>query len=112
MINYTDLQQKIKKIEGPIFIFGASGFIGINILENCEHVKAYIHAGSSSEYGTNSAGPEENGSLEPNSHYAASKVSASYIIQYYANFKSINALNLRLYSVYGYWEEPDRLIPM
>jgi len=31
MINYSELQEKIKKIEGPIFVFGASGFIGINV---------------------------------------------------------------------------------
>ncbi len=198
MINYQELQEKIKKLEGPIFVFGASGFIGanivndiftvrsdcyaithnsysawrlklldipsnnivhcditsatsvknifeaykpktvfnlaaygayskqsevkliyetnvngtVNILDSCQGVKAYIHAGSSSEYGTNSAGPHETDPVEPNSHYAASKVSASYVIQYYGRFKNIPALNLRLYSVYGFWEEPDRLIPV
>ena len=198
MINYAELQEKIKKLEGPIFVFGASGFIGtniikdilsvrddcyalthdarsawrlklldipndnilhcditsaisvktvfetykpkvvfnlaaygayskqsdvnltyetnvngtVNILENCENVTAYIHAGSSSEYGTNAAAPKEIDALEPNSHYAVSKVSASYTINYYARFKNIPALNLRLYSIYGAWEEPDRLVPM
>ena len=198
MINYEELQVKIKKLEGPIFVFGASGFIGaniikdfftvrndcyaithdansawrlklldipsknvlhcditssasvknitalydpktvfnlaaygayskqsnvqliyetnvtgtVNILDCCGGVKAYVHAGSSSEYGTNSAGPLEQDQLEPNSHYSASKVSASYIIQYYARHKNIPALNLRLYSLYGSWEEPDRLVPV
>ena len=198
MVNYAHLQEKIKKLEGPVFVFGASGFIGaniikdifsvrsdcyaithnvnsawrlklldvpaanilhcditssisvknileqykpqtifnlaaygayskqsdvrliyetnvngtVNILENCGGIKAYIHAGSSSEYGTNSAGPAEGDDLEPNSHYAASKVSASYIIQYYARYKQVPALNLRLYSIYGMWEEPDRLVPV
>jgi len=198
MLNYEELQSKIKKLKGPIFIFGASGFIGaniikeiltvrddyyaithdansawrlkllkvpakniihcditssisvknifdqyhpktvfnlaaygaytkqsnvsliyetnvsgtVNILDSCSGVKAYIHAGSSSEYGTNCSAPLETDALKPNSHYAASKVSASYIIQYYANYKKIPALNLRLYSVYGFWEEPDRLIPV
>ena len=140
-----DLQEKIQNLQGPIFIFGASGFIGINLLETilkyrkdcyaithnprsawrlklsetppenilhcdinykksvetifsqynpktifnlsaygayskqnntgliyetnilgtvnilevCKDVKAYIHAGSSSEYGLNSANPKE-----------------------------------------------------
>ncbi len=84
----------------------------VNILESCGEVKAYIHAGSSSEYGTNSAGPHEGDALEPNSHYSASKVSAAYIIQYYARYKNIPAVNMRLYSVYGLWEEPDRLVPV
>jgi len=198
MINYQELQEKIRKLDGPIFIFGASGFIGaniindiftvrddcfaithntnsawrlklldvpfknilhcditssisvknifeqykpktvfnlaaygayskqsdvrliyetnvngtVNILDNCADVSAYIHAGSSSEYGTNSAAPQESDALEPNSHYAASKVSAAYIIQYYGRFKNVAAVNLRLYSVYGFWEEPDRLVPV
>lgn len=198
MINTEALQQKIKKLQGPIFVFGASGFIGaniireifavrddcyaithdansawrlkllntpsknivhcditsaasvknifdiyrpktvfnlaaygayskqnktsliyetnvngtVNILDCCDGIAAYLHAGSSSEYGTNSAAPQEDERLEPNSHYSASKVSAAYIIQYYANYKNIPAVNLRLYSIYGPWEEPDRLIPV
>jgi dolichol-phosphate mannosyltransferase len=83
----------------------------INLLENCKGVNAYIHAGSSSEYGFNSAAPSEKDELMPNSHYAVSKVSASHIIQYYSKAHKIGAINLRLYSVYGKWEEPDRLIP-
>ncbi len=83
----------------------------INILENCSNVVEYVHAGSSSEYGSNSAAPAENSTLLPNSHYAVSKVSASYLIQYYSKFHQVKAVNLRLYSVYGDWEEPDRLIP-
>lgn len=195
---HSELQEKIKNLKGPIFVFGAGGFIGaniisqiydvrmdcfaithdarnawrlklldipannivhcditslisvtnifeeykpktifnlaafgayskqtdvsiiyetnvngtINILENCSNVSAYIHAGTSSEYGTNSAAPIETDVLEPNSHYAVTKVSGSYIIEYYSRFKNIPAINLRLYSVYGPWEEPDRLMPV
>ncbi len=198
MINEKELRDKIKKLDGPIFVFGASGFIGaniikdifavrqdcyaithnvnsawrlklldipannilhcditsaisvknilekyqpktifnlaaygayskqsdvrliyetnvngtVNILENCAGATAYIHAGSSSEYGTNSAAPAETDTLEPNSHYSASKISASYIIEYYARYKNTPAINLRLYSIFGMWEEPDRLVPV
>ncbi len=83
----------------------------VNILETCTDIKAYIHAGSSSEYGLNSANPKEDSELIPNSHYAVSKISTSYLISYYAKFHKIPCLNLRLYSIYGPWEEPDRLIP-
>jgi len=83
----------------------------LNILELCTELSTYIHAGSSSEYGFNSAAPKEDGVLTPNSHYSVSKISASYLIQYYAKLNAVNAINLRLYSVYGPWEEPDRLIP-
>ena len=83
----------------------------VNILQNCTKSSIYIHAGSSSEYGFNCAAPKETDTVEPNSHYAVSKVSAAYLIQFYAKVHELNAINLRLYSIYGDWEEPDRLIP-
>ncbi len=72
---------------------------------------AFIHAGSSSEYGTNSAGPLEEDSLQPNSHYSVSKLAASNYISYAGNFRRLPVLNLRLYSVYGPLEDLSRLIP-
>ncbi len=83
----------------------------VNILENCRPDMTYIHAGSSSEYGFNCTAPKEEDRVEPNSHYAVSKVSAAYTLEYYARVHGINTLNLRLYSIYGGWEEPDRLVP-
>ena len=83
----------------------------VNILENCTDETVYIHAGSSSEYGFNCAAPKETDPVKPNSHYAVSKVSAAYLIEFYAKVHQRKALNLRLYSIYGAWEEPDRLIP-
>lgn len=72
---------------------------------------AFVQAGSNSEYGTNAAGPEEDAELVPNSHYAVSKVAAHYAIKYYGQIEQLPVINLRLYSAYGPWEEPDRLIP-
>jgi nucleoside-diphosphate-sugar epimerase len=72
---------------------------------------AYIHAGSSSEYGTNSASPSEVSTLNPNSHYAVSKIAAFYALNFYGNIERLPVSHLRLYSAYGPWEEPDRLIP-
>lgn len=83
----------------------------VNLLENMTSDMVYIHAGSSSEYGFNCTTPKETDTLEPNSHYSVSKVSAAYLIQFYARVHEKNAINLRLYSIYGDWEEPDRLIP-
>ncbi len=83
----------------------------VNILENCTENMVYIHAGSSSEYGFNCTAPKETDPVEPNSHYAVSKVSAAYTLEYYARQFGLNTLNLRLYAIYGGWEEPDRLIP-
>lgn len=83
----------------------------VNILENCTPDMPYIHAGSSSEYGFNCTAPKETDRVEPNSHYAVSKVSAAYLLEYYAKLHNLSTLNLRLYSIYGGWEEPDRLVP-
>jgi nucleoside-diphosphate-sugar epimerase/glycosyltransferase involved in cell wall biosynthesis len=82
----------------------------VNLLENCTREMVYVHAGSSSEYGNNCTAPKETDRVEPNSHYAVSKVSAAYLLEYYAKQFDLKTINLRLYSIYGYWEEPDRLI--
>lgn len=83
----------------------------VNILEECPAVSAYVHSGTSSEYGLSCDDPDEEDPLLPNSHYAASKVSAGYILKYYGKCRKIPCVNLRLFSIYGPWEEPDRLIP-
>jgi dolichol-phosphate mannosyltransferase len=75
------------------------------------NVAAYIHAGSSSEYGDNAAGPAEDAAVAPNSHYAVSKVAASNLIYYYGKKRGVPCANLRLYSVYGPLEDASRLIP-
>jgi nucleoside-diphosphate-sugar epimerase/glycosyltransferase involved in cell wall biosynthesis len=72
---------------------------------------AFIHAGSSSEYGTKSAGPLEDESLQPNSHYSVSKAATSNYIAYAGKIRRIPIVNLRLYSVYGPLEDTSRLIP-
>ena len=72
---------------------------------------AVVHAGSSSEYGLNSEAPSEDSVLTPNSHYAVSKAATSGAISYYGKVRGIPVTNLRLYSVYGPFEDSSRLIP-
>jgi polyisoprenyl-phosphate glycosyltransferase len=192
----THLEEKVKRLQGPILVPGASGFIGANLLRmilrwrddaygvatrlpawrleglprenvriadllvdsNLDHlldaikprtifdcvaygaysfetdsqliyrtnftlatrmlerlrarsISAYIHAGSSSEYGDNAAGPLEHDFTAPNSHYAVSKVAAANLIHYYGKQFGLPCANLRLYSVYGPMEDSSRLIP-
>jgi nucleoside-diphosphate-sugar epimerase/glycosyltransferase involved in cell wall biosynthesis len=73
--------------------------------------EAFVMAGSSSEYGRNCAGPRETDPIEPNSDYAVSKAACASLLQFYGKFESFPSAHLRLYSVYGPWEERDRLIP-
>lgn len=72
---------------------------------------AFVHAGSSSEYGANSNAPSEIDRCVPNSHYAVSKVSAADFLRYMGKQRSFPCANLRLYSVYGPLEDTSRLVP-
>jgi dolichol-phosphate mannosyltransferase len=72
---------------------------------------AYVHAGSSSEYGLKCSGPLESDSLLPNSHYAVSKAAGSEFISYAGQVRRLPIVNLRLYSIYGPYEDTSRLIP-
>lgn len=74
-------------------------------------VAAYLHAGSSSEYGTNCAAPQEDSEMRPNSAYAVSKNAMSSFLYYVGKQKSFPCANLRLYSVYGPYEDGSRLMP-
>jgi dolichol-phosphate mannosyltransferase len=74
-------------------------------------VSAFVHAGTSSEYGKNSAAPAENEVCEPNSHYAVSKLATAEYLRYLGKERSFPCVNLRLYSVYGPLEDGSRLIP-
>jgi dolichol-phosphate mannosyltransferase len=69
-----------------------------------------INAGSSSEYGTNSAGPKENSLAKPNSFYAITKLAGTNLLEFYSTL-GLKSVVLRLYSVYGPKEDPSRLMP-
>jgi dolichol-phosphate mannosyltransferase len=73
--------------------------------------EAFVNTGSSSEYGYKDHAPAEDELLEPNSHYAITKASATLYCQYTARHRNVRIPTLRLYSVYGPLEEPSRLIP-
>lgn len=72
--------------------------------------KAFIHAGSSSEYGLKRHAPREDAWLEPNSAYAVTKAAGSHLTAL-ARAQGLPAATLRLYSIYGPWEDPGRLVP-
>jgi nucleoside-diphosphate-sugar epimerase len=74
-------------------------------------VEALVNTGSSSEYGFKDHAPAETEWLEPNSHYAVTKASATLFCRYTGQSQGAPVRTLRLYSVYGPWEEPSRLVP-
>jgi nucleoside-diphosphate-sugar epimerase len=85
----------------------------INLVEACIKIgfEAFVNTGSSSEYGVKDHAPSEQEWLEPNSHYAVTKASATLFCRHTAQRQGVYLPTLRLYSVYGPYEEPTRLIP-
>jgi UDP-glucose 4-epimerase len=84
-----------------------------NLLESSLAVgfDAFVNAGSSSEYGVKTAAPSEDEALDPNSVYAAAKAAATMLLRHASIAHDVPITTLRLYSAYGAWEDPRRLIP-
>lgn len=73
--------------------------------------EAFVNSGSSSEYGFKDHAPGESEPLSPNSAYAVGKAAATMYCQHASREHDAHIVTLRLYSVFGPWEEPGRLIP-
>jgi nucleoside-diphosphate-sugar epimerase len=71
----------------------------------------FVHTGTSSEYGFKSLPPDEDTVLEPNSAYAVTKAAATLYCRQAAVRAGAPVITARLYSAYGPWEAPTRLIP-
>jgi len=85
----------------------------VNLVEACvrQGFESFVNTGSSSEYGLKDHAPHECEWIDPNSAYAVAKASATQYCRYTAINRSQRISTLRLYSVYGPYEEPQRLIP-
>lgn len=71
----------------------------------------FINAGSSSEYGFKNEPMKEIDLLEPNSFYSATKASSVHLCQVFAKKFNKPIVNIRLFSVFGPYEDNNRLIP-
>lgn len=99
----TDLRQMLAtNVNGTVNLVEAALRTGVH---------AFVHTGSSSEYGAKDHPPGETDWLEPNSHYGVTKASATLFCRFTAISRRANLTVLRLYSAYGPWEEPSRLMP-
>jgi len=85
----------------------------LNLLEALDKIpyKLFVNTGSSSEYGFKEVPMQEDDFLEPNSYYAVAKAAQSLLAQYTARSKKKPIVTFRLFSVYGPYEEPSRLVP-
>lgn len=90
----------------------------LKALEKVEY-KLFVNTGSSSEYGFKDKPMRETDVLVPNSFYAAAKAAQTLLCQYTAlrqtqggaASQKKNIVTLRLFAVYGPYEEPARLVP-
>jgi nucleoside-diphosphate-sugar epimerase len=85
----------------------------VRLLSACQRhgFSAFVNAGSSSEYGFQDHAPSEDELPTPNSDYAVMKAAATLHCRFVAERDDVHVITLRLYSVYGPWEEPGRLMP-
>jgi nucleoside-diphosphate-sugar epimerase len=85
----------------------------VNLVEAClkTNFEVFVNAGSSSEYGYTDHAPPESELPKPNSHYAATKAAATLYCGFIAQQQERRLPTLRLYSVFGPWEDPTRLVP-
>jgi dolichol-phosphate mannosyltransferase len=84
-----------------------------HLLDACRAagVALFVNTGSSSEYGYKDHPASESDLPEPNSAYARAKLAATEQCVAEAQRHGARIVTLRLYSVYGPYEEPNRLMP-
>jgi nucleoside-diphosphate-sugar epimerase len=71
----------------------------------------FINTSSSSEYGMKKHAMKETDACDPVSYYAATKLAATNIGKVFAKTHNKPLVTVRLFSVYGPYEEPGRLVP-
>jgi len=85
----------------------------INLFESlskCNNLKLIINFGSSSEYGPKSTSMNENDEAVPITPYGISKLTQTKFAKFYSKNMNLPIVTLRLFSVFGPFEEPGRLI--
>ncbi len=94
-------------------ILKSSVLATLNLLETAKKcgVKMFVNTGSSSEYGAKDHPMLESERIDPNSYYAVGKAAQTLLCQHYGRTEKLPVVTLRLFSVYGPYEEPGRLVP-
>ncbi|MCL4418585.1 NAD(P)-dependent oxidoreductase [Patescibacteria group bacterium] len=104
--NYPNQENSNRMIETNI--------MGLNNLLNASlniNYKAFIAMGTSSEYGYKNKPMSELDAIDPQSFYAATKASATLLARFFSKEYNKPIYILRLFSIFGPYEEKTRLIP-
>ncbi|MEI8175382.1 MAG: NAD-dependent epimerase/dehydratase family protein [Candidatus Omnitrophota bacterium] len=94
-------------------MFDANVIGTVNLLTACKttHLKLFIATGSVAEYGVRNVPLRESDPIAPVSDYGVSKAAATLYCRAQALRERLPVATLRLFTPYGYFEEPPRLIP-
>jgi nucleoside-diphosphate-sugar epimerase len=84
----------------------------VNLINACKKVdlELFVNTGSSSEYGIKAVPMNEDDLLEPVNDYGVVKSSVTLYCQEKARSEGLPAITLRLFSPYGSYEGPGRLV--
>ncbi len=77
---------------------------------NSKTLKCLINISTSSVYGEKATGTED-AQPRPNSYYGVTKLAAEQLVMAYHRQREMPACSLRLFSVYGERERPEKLYP-
>jgi nucleoside-diphosphate-sugar epimerase len=89
-------------------VFGLWNLVNACAKHGCE---LFVNTGSSSEYGRKEFAMRETDNLEPDSYYAVAKAAQSLLARLCSRTIDLPLVTLRLFSAYGAYEEPTRLMP-
>lgn len=94
-------------------IFGTNLVGTFHLLAACAEAgfDRFVHTGSSSEYGMKTGPMSEGDEPAPGDAYGASKAGATLWCRAIAASRKLPVVTLRLFSPYGPWDDPARLIP-
>lgn len=99
--------------QDPLSIIKINFISTANLILSLDHIpyECFINTGSSSEYGFKNKAMKETDEPFPNSFYAVSKLSSTQFCTMHAKSRKKPIVTLRPFSVYGPYEENNRLIP-
>ncbi len=94
-------------------IFHANCIGTMNLVKACENIDfcCFVNTGSSSEYGIKERPMREDDLLEPVGDYGVTKAAATLFCRSEAVLKGLPLVTFRVFSPYGPWDDPKRMIP-
>ena len=85
----------------------------LNLIKACQRYgfKLFVNTGSSSEYGVRNSAMRETDILEPINDYGITKAATTLFCQKISRLEKLPIVTFRLFSPYGYYEDPQRFVP-